>query len=212
MKTSRVIVLAIALGAAAASARADFYGKVDALYENAADVKIDSASDFRTSLKNSLGYSASVGYKFTMVRAELEVQYFKNSADSASNSSAGNLTASGDYKQYNAFLNGYVDFGSFLGLAPYIGVGLGEAKIDLDRLNAQQGISNVVQLSGRNQANGYQLMAGLQYHVFGKATANIGFRVMHMGSFQTHDFASNLRQDVSTGLNKIFEIGFAWGF
>jgi len=128
-------------------------------------VKVDNASAFRTSLKSSLGYSASLGYKFSMVRAELEVQYFNSSASGASDSSGGGLTVSGDYKQYSAFLNGYVDLPSFLGLAPYVGAGVGKAVIDLDQFSAQQGGGNVVQLWGRGMANGYQFMAGLQYHV-----------------------------------------------
>jgi opacity protein-like surface antigen len=212
MKMSRVIVLALALGAAAASARAEYYLKVDALYENASDVKVDSASDFRTSLKTSLGYSAAFGYKFTKVRVEAELQYFKSSANGASDSTGSSLSASGAYKQFSGFVNGYVDLKSFLGLTPYIGAGLGEAEINLDQLSAEHGASKVVQFSSRNMASGYQAMVGLQYPVLGKATASIGFRILHMGSFQTHDIASHVRQDVSSGLNKIFEIGLAWHF
>ena len=135
-----------------------------------------------------------------MVRAELEVQYFKNSAGGASDSSGGN-------RRRAATTNGLrvserlCQPGSFLGLAPYVGVGLGKAKIDLDQFNAQQG-GRRGSVLGRNMANGYQLMAGLQYHVFGKATAGVELHVMYMGSFQTHDFASNLRQDISTGLTR----------
>jgi len=212
MKTSRIIVLAIALGAAAASARADFYTKIGALYNSPSDVKVDNAAAFRSSLKSSLGYSASMGYKVSLLRAEVEVQYFKNSTSGASNSSGSGLTVSGDYKQYSAFVNGYLDVPSFFGLAPYLGAGLGEARIDLDQLSAKQGNSSVVQLSGRGKANGYQFMGGLEFHAFGKATVNVGYRFMHKGSFDTHNFASNLRQNVSTGVDKMLEIGLAWGF
>ncbi len=212
MKSSRVIVLAIALGAAVASARAAYYLDVNALYENASDVKVDSASDLRTSFKDSLAYSAAFGYKFTKVRAEVELQYFKSSAGGATNSSGNSLTASGDYKQFTGFVNGLVDLKSFLGLIPYVGVGLGEAKINLDNLTAKQGGKDVVQFSGKNMASGYQLMAGLQYALVGKAVAHVGFRVVKMGSFDTHDFANYVRRDISTGVNKLFEIGVAWRF
>jgi opacity protein-like surface antigen len=175
-------------------------------------VKVDNAANFKTSLKDGLAYSAAFGYKFTKVRAEVELQYFKASAGSASDNTGGSLAANGDYKQFTGFVNGYVDLKSFLGLMPYIGVGLGEAKIDLSQLGAHKGASKVVDVSGKNMANGYQLMAGVQYALAGKAVANVGFRVVKMGSFQTHDFASNVRRDVSTGVNKIFEIGVAWRF
>jgi opacity protein-like surface antigen len=118
----------------------------------------------------------------------------------------------GDYKQYSGFVNAYLDVPSFFGLAPYIGAGLGVAKIDLDQLSAQQGATNVVQLSGIGQAYSSQIMLGLQFHVLGKATLNAGFRLQHKQGFGIHNYASNLRQDLSLGTDRMFEIGLAWGF
>ena len=212
MNISRALVLAIAFGMAAASARANFYTKVGALYNTPTDLKIDNAAAFRSSLKSSLGYTASIGYKASLLRAEVEVQTMKNAASGASNNAGGGLTASGAIKEYSAFVNGYLDVPSFFGLAPYVGVGLGEARIDLDNFSAVHGASNVVQLSGRGKANGYQIMGGLQFHVFGKATVNAGYRIFHKGSFDAHNFATNVRQTVNPGIDKLFEIGLAWGF
>jgi opacity protein-like surface antigen len=212
MKTPHVLVLAAALIAAAATARADFYTKFGALYNSPADLKVDDAANFRSSLKSNLGYSAAMGYKLSLLRAEVEVEYFKNTLSNASNTSSNGLTVSGDYKQYSGFVNAYLDVPSFFGLAPYVGAGVGVAKIDLDQLNAQQGASNVVQLSGIGKAYSSQVMLGLEFHVFGKATVNAGYRLQRKQGFDARNYASNLRQNVSLGTDKIFEIGIAWGF
>ena len=212
MKTPHVLVLAAALIAAAATARADFYTKFGALYNSPADLKVDDAANFRSSLKSNLGYSAAMGYKLSLLRAEVEVEYFKNTLGSASNTSSNGLTVSGDYKQYSGFVNAYLDVPSFFGLAPYVGAGVGVAKIDLDQMNAQQGASNVVQFSGVGKAYSSQVMLGLEFHVFGKATVNAGYRLQRKQGFDARNYASNLRQNVSLGTDKIFEVGIAWGF
>jgi opacity protein-like surface antigen len=212
MKTSRILVLAAALIAAAATARADFYTKFGALYDSPADFKVDNAAAFRSSIKGSLGYSASMGYKLSLLRAEGEVEYFKNTLSNGSNTSNNALTVNGDYKQYSGFVNAYLDVPSFFGLAPYVGAGLGMAKIDLDQLSAQQGATNVVQFSGIGKAYSSQVMLGLQFHVFGKATVNAGYRLQRKQGFDARNYASNLRQNVSLGTDKIFEVGIAWGF
>jgi opacity protein-like surface antigen len=212
MKMSRVIILAFALGAAACSARADFYSKLGALYNTPGDLKVDGAGAFKASLNSSLGYTAAVGYKFSLLRAEAEVQYFKSSTDSASNASRTGVTVTGDEKQYNAFLNGYLDLPSFFGLAPYAGAGIGYSRVDLEQLSALQGSTSVVQMGSRGRANAYQFMGGLEFHVLGKATLNVGYRFMHKGPFPTRNYASNLRQNVSWGVDKMVEVGLAWGF
>ena len=212
MKTSRLLVIAAALIAAAVTARADFYTKFGALYNNPSDLKVDNGAAFRSSLKSNLGYAGSVGYKFSLVRAEAELQYFKNTVSNASDTSNSRLAASGDYKQYSGVVNAYVDIPSFFGLAPYIGAGFGVAKIDFDQVTAQQGESNVVQLSGNKQVYSSQVMVGLEFHVFGKATVNAGYRLQRKQGFDTQNYASNLRQNVSLGTDRIFELGIAWGF
>jgi opacity protein-like surface antigen len=212
MKTPHVLVFAAALIAAAATARADFYTKLGALYDSPADLKIDSAANFRSSIKGSLGYSASLGYKVSLVRAEVEVEYFKNSLSNGSNTSSSGLAVNGDYKQYSGFVNAYLDVPSFFGLAPYVGAGLGMAKIDLDQLSVHDGASNVVQMSGTGKAYSSQVMLGLEFHVLGKATVNAGYRLQRKQGFDTRNYASNLRQNVSLGTDRLFEIGIAWGF
>jgi len=86
------------------------------------------------------------------------------------------------------------------------------AKIDLDQLSARDGASDVVQMSGIGMAYSSQVMLGLQFHVLGKATVNAGYRLQRKQGFDTRNYASNLRQNVSLGSDRIFEIGIAWGF
>lgn len=212
MKASRVLLLAAAFAAAAVTARADFYAKIAGLYNSPADLKVDSASAFRGSLKNNLGYSGAIGYKFSLLRAEAEVQYFKNSLGGGSTTSSDTLTANGDRRDISGFLNAYVDVPGFFGLAPYFGAGVGVARVDLDNMDARQGGTSVVKFSGCGQVYGYQLMAGLQFRVLGKATLNAGYRLQHKEGFEIHNFASNLRQNVALGTSNVFELGLACRF
>jgi opacity protein-like surface antigen len=212
MKTHRIIVLFAALVASVAIVRADFYTKFGALYDNPGDLKVDSAAGFRASLKSNLGYAGSVGYRFSFLRTELELQYFKDSLNGGVNASNSVLVTSGDYKQYSGFVNAYLDAPSFFGVAPYVGAGLGMARISLDDLNARQGATDVVQMSGIGKAYSSQVMLGLQFNVLENTTVNAGYRFQRKQGFDSRNYASDLRQNVSLGTDKIFELGIAWQF
>ena len=41
------------------------------------DIKVNDPKSFKTSLKSNAGLSAALGYKFSFLRAEAELQYFK---------------------------------------------------------------------------------------------------------------------------------------
>jgi opacity protein-like surface antigen len=212
MKTSRLIILAAVLSAASISARADFYTKVGGLYESPADLKIDNAAGFRARFKSDLGYTASVGYKGSLLREELEMQYFEDTSDRAYSANFNTLSMRGNCKQYDAFLNTYLDLPTYYGVTPYAGAGIGEARIFMDNLISTHGATNLVDLSGMTKAEVYQFMAGVQYRVFKKATVNLGYRFKHTGSFITRNYYTNTRQSVKTGMDRMLEVGLSWTF
>ncbi len=79
MKSSLRLLLIVSFALAAVlPAHASFYYKVGGLYASPADISISSASAFKGSLKNDVGVTGALGYKFPLlpVRAEAEVQYF----------------------------------------------------------------------------------------------------------------------------------------
>ena len=197
---------------AALPSRAAFYLTGTGLYNHVSDVNVSSASAFKGSLKDSTGYAAAVGYKFSLLRAEAELQYLKNDLGNGS-SSLGTTSGSGDYKQFSGFLNGYVDFPSYYGLAAYAGAGVGLARVDLNNFSVFQGATNVVQFSGRDNAFAWQLMLGVQFHLFGQATIHAGYRLVNHESIALNNSAAaSALEHVKFGDNNIFELGVSIGF
>jgi opacity protein-like surface antigen len=210
MKKLPLLALVLAL-ASAGPAHAAFYFAATGLYSNPSDVKVDSASGFRASIKSNTGFSGALGYKFSMLRVEAELQNL-SSGTSGGSTTAGTATVFGSLREFSGFANAYVDVPSFLGLAPYAGVGLGEARIDLGQFNVVQGATNVVQFSGKGTAFAYQVLLGLQFHILGQATLHAGYRIVERGDISLRNAVVNASQNISLGQNKLFEIGVALGF
>ena len=213
MKSLRLLAFA-ALVAAVSPAYAGFYFTATGLYTSPQDIKVTSASAFKGSLKDSTGFAGAFGYKLPLVplRAEAEIQYLKNDLGGGS-STLGSTTGSGDSKQFSGFLNGYVDLPSYYGLSAYAGAGLGVARVNLDNFSVFQGLTNVAQFSGRKDAFAWQLLLGVQYHLFGQATLHAGYRlVQHDSIALTNAAAVNALQHVKFGDNNIFELGVSIGF
>ena len=201
---------------AALPARASFYFKAAGLYGSPGDIKVSSASAFKGSLKSNVGVTGALGYKFPVLplRAEAEIQTSKSSFDSGSSSLGAITSITGDYKQFSGFLNAYLDVPkSFYGFSPYIGAGVGMARVDLNNLNVFSGATNVVKFSGSENAFAWQVMAGVQFHLFGQATLNAGYRLVKQESIKlTNAAAASALQSIRSGDNHIFELGVAIGF
>ena len=129
MKTLRVLLVTLML-TSAGMARAGMYAKFAGLYSSPGDIQVNNAAAFRASLKSNMGMAIALGYKISAVRADIEIQSFSNSTSSGS-TNTGNASTTGGYKQFNGFVNAYVDLPSFVGLSGYVGAGFGEARVDL---------------------------------------------------------------------------------
>ena len=206
----RALIIAF-LTLTAGTAQAAFYFKATGFYSNPGDVKVDSASAFKASIKSNTGLSGALGYKFSLLRLEGELQSL-NSGTSGGSTSTGAATVSGSLKELSGFANAFLDIPSTLGLAPYVGVGLGYAKIDLGQFNVVQGVTNVVQFSGEDKAFAYQAMAGLEFHILGQATQHAGYRIVHRGDIELRNAVASAKQNIKLGENQLFEIGLAFGF
>jgi opacity protein-like surface antigen len=216
MKTSlRLLALVAVACAAALPARASFYFKAAGLYSSPSAIKVSSASAFKGSLKDNLGFTGALGYKFPLlpVRAEAELQYLKNDFGGGSSSAGAISSITGDYSQFTGFANVYYDLPSRYGFAPYLGAGVGLARVDMNNLNVFSGATNVAKFSDGKTAFAWQLMAGLEFHLLGQATFHAGYRLIkHEDIALTNAAAANAVQKVKFGDNHIFELGVAIGF
>ncbi len=211
-----VVVLAFTFAAAPAARASGFYLKAAGLYSSPSDLSVASASAFKGSLKNSAGWAGALGYKFPLLplRAEAEVQWFKNDFGGGSTSLGAVTSITGHAEQFTGFANAYLDVPkTFYGLAPYLGAGVGLAKVDLSKLNVFSGLTNVATFSDGKTALAWQLMAGVQFHLFGAATLNAGYRyVKHEDISLTNAAAAGAVQKLRFGDNHVFELGVAIGF
>jgi opacity protein-like surface antigen len=215
MSLARLFVLTALTVAAAPFSRAGVYLKIAGLYNQPSDVSISNVSAFRASLKNNVGISGALGYKFTLFRVEAELQHLRSGTEGeeTSGTSLGGIGRTvGTLKETSGFANGYVDFPSFFGLAPYIGAGLGYARVNIDNLARTRNDVPVYQFSGREAVFGYQGMVGLQYHLFGQATLNAGFRLVKHEDVAVRDVLASAQRSLSLGHNRVFELGVAIGF
>lgn len=191
------------------------YAKLSALYNQPSDLSVSNAAAFRASLKNNLGIAGALGYKFSLLRLEAELQHANNKAeaDEASGTlAAGVRRTFGSLKQTSGFANAYVDLPSFFGLSPYFGAGLGYARFNVSDLGRTNNNVPFVRVSGRDSVFGYQGMLGLQFHLFGTATLNGGFRLVRHDDIEVQDVLANARQTLGLGTHRVFELGVALGF
>lgn len=213
------LLTAFALGFASLSHAAGLYVRGSALYTKPSDLNLTSGTAFKASLKNNTGVAGAIGYKLSLLRLEAELQRisFGTEADPVAGTLlAGSSQTVGKVKETSGFANVYVDFPSFFGLGPYVGVGLGYAQVNLDSLarinSSTTGTRPVVQFSGRDSVFGYQGMAGLQYRFLGQGTIYGGFRLVKREDVDVRDVAANLTRTLSAGTNRVFELGVAIGF
>lgn len=219
LRLRSLIFTTLALGCVSLG-RAGVYVRGSALFTHPSDLSVTDASVFKASLKNNIGVAGALGYKFSLLRLEAELQRVSISTEPDQTSGtllAGTSETIGKVKETSGFANAYVDLPSFFGLAPYFGVGLGYARVNLDNLarvntSTPGGTRPVIQFSGRDTVFGYQGMAGLQFHFLGQGTIYAGFRLMKREDVGMRDIVANAARSLSMGTNRAFELGVAIGF
>jgi OmpA-OmpF porin, OOP family len=118
-----------------------------------------------------LGITAALGYDMGGGRVELEFGYRSNDIDKFS---AGGMSVAGggDVTSTSLMLNGYFDFKSQSQWTPFLGAGLGMAKVDVENVT----IGNIVIGDADDTVFAYQFIAGLGYAVTPNTSIDISYR------------------------------------
>ncbi len=166
-------------------------------------------------LNEQVTWSAGVGYNFTdMLRADVTVEGFRMNFDGTTVSGApcvnpaalpafaGTGCRSEDSSTAAAIgvmANGYVDLGTYVGLTPYVGVGLGYTYVDWGSLGDTVlcvGSTCPVALVSATEHEGdqswrftYALMTGLAYDVSQNMKLDLGYRYRHIDGGSMFGFA-----------------------
>ncbi len=87
-----------------------------------------------TEFDTGMVIEGAVGYDFGMFRAEVEIGYRKNDIDEFS-ALGGSASGDGDFDALSLMANGYLDLENQTAFTPYIGAGIGSAKVSVNDMS-----------------------------------------------------------------------------
>jgi opacity protein-like surface antigen len=163
---------------------------IDNMPENAGTAKMTFDSGF-------LG-TAALGYDFAgPFRTEVEYGWQKNDIDTLSYSNRiGNINQ-GDLKTQSIMLNGYYDVDTGSPWSPFVGAGIGWAKVDLN--------TPALPFGDNDDVFAYQLMAGVSYNFSDQLALDAQYRFFDTqdATIQGADF-STTSNDLMLGIRYTF--------
>jgi len=131
-------------------------------------------------LKGGFSLGGGVGYKInSYFRTDLTADYWFNSKFNGGTSCV--TCVSTEVSKMSAFLllaNAYVDIGTWHGITPYIGAGIGGARVKWDRVYDPN--TTETNPGSTNWRFAYALMAGASYCLTDKLIFDAGYRFSHI--------------------------------
>ena len=124
-----------------------------------------------------MGLGIAGGYDFGGNRVEAELAYQKNDLDQLEASwsgISGAVDLSGDTSSLALLVNGYHDFQNASAFTPFIGAGIGVAKVELNDFNFVD--SGLPDSSSDDTVFAYQLGAGISYAVNQQVNLDLKYR------------------------------------
>jgi len=176
-------------------------------YPGAGCVVCTPGNDFdSTKLKGSWSLGAGIGYKInSYLRTDLTADYWFKSDFTGKSSSSGPCGGgpgpcnSTDRSSMSALLllaNAYVDLGTWHGVTPYLGAGIGGAHVKWDDFK-----STVVQPGASDWRFAYALMAGASYCLTHNLDLDVGYRFTHINGGKMFGYANNVGPAYDKGMN-----------
>ncbi|MFC6490029.1 outer membrane protein [Nitratireductor sp. GCM10026969] len=166
-----------------------------------------------TDLKGALSLGAGVGYQMTPhFRADLTADYWFKSDFRGTTSSVAcgaGPCSSTDESAYSALLlmaNAYVDLGTYHGLTPYLGAGIGGAYVKWDDLENTIGSSTDVHKGVSDWRFAWSLMAGASYCLTENLQLDAGYRYTRIEGGRMFEYATPSGGGIGAGPG--FDDGF----
>jgi opacity protein-like surface antigen len=132
-----------------------------------------------TSLTDAYVVGLGAGYKWKWLRVDVTGDYGGRSTLDASNAS-GSSTFTTKVNTYSVLFNAYVDLGTWWGITPYVGGGIGKAR--LSTLNYETVPASPLLVSPANRWNtAWAAMAGFSYNLSYNLLLDVGYRHIDMG-------------------------------
>jgi opacity protein-like surface antigen len=167
------------------------------------------------SLKGAFSIGGGVGYQINQhFRTDLTADWLSSSDFNGSTSGfcgvAQDPCTSTDSSSYSALLllaNAYVDIGTWHGVTPYVGAGIGGAWVKWDTLHNTDIDGPFEHTGGENWRFAYALMAGASYCLTDQVKLDVGYRYSHINGGRMFDYASDSNvgpgYDHGIGVNEV---------
>ncbi|MCT8997946.1 outer membrane protein [Chelativorans intermedius] len=171
---------------------------------------VDPGSDDfdTTDLDGAFSLGAGVGYQMSpYLRADFTADYWFDSdfRGTTSGTCGGVPCTSTDESSYSALLlmaNAYVDLGTYQGVTPYVGAGLGGAYVSWDDLtNAIDGGGSTVHRGASNWRFAWSVMAGASYCLTENLQLDAGYRFTQIEGGRMFDYANGVGPGFDHGFN-----------
>lgn len=143
----------------------------------------DLSETFDEKTKYERGFTGELGagYQFGMVRVEQTVGYTQQNPKGLD---AGDLTGDGSFNAYNVNLNAFVDLPVSKMFVPFVGGGVGLARVDADLSRADEVTGATSSYSGKDWGFLWHADAGIGVKVSSKATVELGARYTRISSLK----------------------------
>ncbi|MCW5682626.1 MAG: porin family protein [Xanthobacteraceae bacterium] len=155
-----------------------------------------------TSLKDAAAFGLGVGYKFNdWLRGDITYDYaFKSTfrgnntcADPCGGPGLGGITNdTTNLRSMTLLVNGYVDMGTWWGITPYVGAGVGAAYLSTGGYQTTTPLNVVTAFPGGSVWNfAWNATAGAAYHVSPNLSFDFNYRYLDLGGFQANPYSSD---------------------
>ena len=156
----------------------DFTVEVDAPVDGADPVEVEvDEVDIAIDTDTGFGINGAIGYQFEEARAELELGYSNNNVNGVRVGNADKVDADGRFDTWTLAANGYYDIPTGTAFRPYVGAGLGVAKLVADDVSVDVPEVGEAELDDDGVSLIFQAQAGLAYDFTDNASAFIGYRL-----------------------------------
>lgn len=159
-------------------------------------------------LKGAMSLGAGVGYQVNNhFRVDVTGDWFSKSkfrGQTTGTCGGGVVCQSVDTSSYSALLllaNAYADLGTWHGVTPYVGAGIGGAYLKWDELNNTDGNGTTIHRGGKGWRFAYAVMAGASYCLTDRTKLDLGYRFSHINGGEMFGYANGGGPGYDKGIN-----------
>lgn len=172
----------------------------------------DAAPGFTSPSDSTLGNVVTgdlgVGYKWRWIRTDVTFDYLAPMGYTGMVVTSGDVTAK--ISAASALFNGYIDLGTWYGLTPYIGAGVGAAYVSTTDYAST--VAPPFTSGDHHQWNfTWAAMAGLDYAVTPRLKVDVGYRYLNVGDTQTESDSFGQMTFKNVAAHEV-RVGLRWSF